>query len=32
MFYTQKSPDSIDDVRKIMSVRRQLSVSKTEKF
>lgn len=28
----QKSPDSIDDVRKIMSVRRQLSESKTEKF
>ena len=32
MFCTQKSPDSIDDVRKIMSVRRQLSESKTEKF
>lgn len=28
----QKSPDSIDDVRKIISVRRQLSESKTEKF
>ena len=32
MFCTQKSPDSIDDVRKIMYVRRQLSESKTEKF
>ena len=32
MFCTQKSPDSIGDVRKTMSVRRQLSESKTEKF
>lgn len=32
MFCTQKSLDSIGDVRKTMSVRRQLSESKTEKF
>ena len=32
MFCTQKSPDSIGDVWKTMSVRRQLSESKTEKF